>query len=274
MDEDFAPVLAVCCAGELAPVVDYIAPTLAVPDAALTPVVEHSALLVEFIVPVVEHIAPVLSVRAEHADVDVCIALAPAMAYTAQAPVVECNASDPAVSYAAPSRVIEHEAPISAHDYHASMLDIIETFHQPVGQIPDVPTLASSSSACAAPAPVDRLQLDREAQEPLADRAAAELLAEDAAGNCQKGKERQTHKIRRGRCARWMITVRLPRLLFLLGTLYVPTLYVATILRYPSFDSSVCNLTEDLMMIHWSRRVYVRCQEEISYFAFIFCLTT
>ena len=127
VDEDFAPVLAVCCAGEQAPVVDYI--------------------------------APVPSVRAEHAHVDVCIAPALAVAYTAQPPVDECNASDPAVSYAPPSRVIEHEAPISANDYHASMLDIIETFHQPVGQIPDVPTLASSSSACAAPAPGDRLQL-------------------------------------------------------------------------------------------------------------------
>ena len=67
-----------------------------------------------------------------------------------------------------------------------------------------------------------------------------------------------------------MITVRLPRLLLLLETLYVPTLHMATILRYPSFDSSVCNLTEDLMMIHWSRRVYVRCQEEICCFALNF----
>ena len=86
-----------CCAGEQAPVVDYIAPALAVPDAALTPVVEHVALVVELIVPMVEHIAPVPSVRAEHAHVDVCIAPAPAVAYTAQAPVYECNASDPAL---------------------------------------------------------------------------------------------------------------------------------------------------------------------------------
>ena len=127
-----------------------------------------------------------------------CNALAPAMAYTAQPPVDECNASDPAVSYAPPSRVIEHEAPISANDYHASMLDIIETFHQPVGQIPDVPTLASSSSACAAPAPGDRLQLDREAQELLAHRAAAELLAEDAAGSPIAKKVKKGKRIKKG----------------------------------------------------------------------------
>ena len=161
--EDIAPPRAVTDAAEQAPLVDDVAPAPAVSFAALTPVIEHIAPVVEHIALVVEHIAPAPSVHAEQSHVDVCIAPAPAMAYTAQAPVDECIAQEPAVSYAAPARVIESAAPISADDCHASMLHIIETFHQSVRQIPDDPALASTSSACAAPAPVDCLQLDREA---------------------------------------------------------------------------------------------------------------
>ena len=95
--------------------------------------------------------------------------------------------------------------------YDASMMQVLDAVHQSVNQIPDVLVFdsmvehnASSSSACAAPAPVDdwsmmsrrRLQLDRKAQEALADRAAAELLAEEAADKpaatmAKKGKHKR-----------------------------------------------------------------------------------
>ena len=56
--------------------------------------------------------------------------------------------------HAAPARVIEHVVLLTLHEYDASMMQILESFHHSVKQIADVPALASmdhhSASASSA----------------------------------------------------------------------------------------------------------------------------
>ena len=129
-------------------------------------VVEALPVVVEYVQPdpVIEYAAP-----------------ASAVTYAALAPVIECIAPAPAVEAthlvsqehvqqyaveqivdAAPARVIEHAAPMPLDVYEATLMGILDDFHQAMKQIPDLPprpsTLeqsASVSSACAAPIPVD-----------------------------------------------------------------------------------------------------------------------
>ena len=131
-----------------------------------TPVIEAPPVVVEYVQPdpVIEYAAP-----------------ASAVTYAALVPVIESIASAPALKAthlvsqehvqqyavkqivdAAPARVIEHAAPMPLDVYDATLMEILDDFHQAMKQIPDLPprpsTLeqsASFSSACAAPIPVD-----------------------------------------------------------------------------------------------------------------------
>ena len=122
--EDIALTPAVTYAAEHAPLVDYIVPAPVVSNAALTPVLEHSTPMVKHFSPVVEHTAFVLSVCAEHAHVDMCIAPAPAVACT----VLEMIAyftPGPAVTYTAQSPEETNAAPSPADDFRHTVERII-----------------------------------------------------------------------------------------------------------------------------------------------------
>ena len=176
---------------------------------------------------------------------------APAVTYAAPAPVAEYFAPAPTVSYAAPApviehvaavsvdeysapapavdtkpaRVIEHVAPIPLDVYDASMMQVLGAVHQSVNQIPDVLVFdsmvehsASSSSACAAPAPVDgwsmmsRSSSATQSESPRSPgRPCCRCAPRRRSGgqaSCHNGEEGQAQTIRCGRSTSWQPLAR------------------------------------------------------------------
>ena len=169
--EDVAPTPAMTHAAEQASVVDCIAPAPAVSYAERAPVVED--------------IPPTPSLfHAEQAHVDVCIASVPAVTYTAPTAVddfrrtVEQIVGAPAPQFVeevvpASALVIEYDAPAPAVSCTASAFSSALAPSQRV-MLSYAPPASSSRGSVA-----ERMRLQREAQEGSADRAAAELLAEE-----------------------------------------------------------------------------------------------
>ena len=122
--EHIYPAPAVTYAAEHAPLVDYIVPAPVVSNAALTPVLEHITPMVKHFSLAVEHTAFVLSVCAEHAHVDVCIAPAPAVACTVQ-DMIAYFTPGPAVTYTAQAPVETNAAPSPADDFRHTVERII-----------------------------------------------------------------------------------------------------------------------------------------------------
>ena len=153
------------------------------PLCVTTPVVEALVVMVEHVLP-----APVIEFVAPSAPTPMVekVAPAPAVIYTAQAPVDDCIASAPAVTYTAPT---------SADDFRHTVEQIVGA---PVPQfvvevVPDVSYAASASSSRETVA--EHMRRWREAQGAFADRPAAELLDDEAAANqVAKKAEKGTHK--------------------------------------------------------------------------------